>query len=89
MKFKGFKPEDIDPEEIRRAIDDLSREPSKTDWMPGDSIEVTDGPFTGMTGHVESVEQDRQIVRAMIKVFGRETPVQLHFADLKPVESHK
>ena len=49
----------------------------------GDSVRITDGPFVNQTGIVEEIEPDKNKVRVIVSMFGRETPVEL---ELEQVE---
>lgn len=43
----------------------------------GDSVKVTDGPLDGFYGTVEEIDAERDMVRVIVSMFGRETPVDL------------
>ena len=43
----------------------------------GDTVKITDGPFTSFTGTVEEIEPEKNRVRVVVSMFGRETPVDL------------
>ena len=45
----------------------------------GDRVKVTDGPLEGFYGIVDEVEVDRERLRVIVSMFGRETPVDLDF----------
>jgi transcriptional antiterminator NusG len=49
----------------------------------GESVLVTDGPFSDMIGMVDSIDLDRGRVRVMVSMFGRETPVELDFLQVQ------
>jgi transcriptional antiterminator NusG len=49
----------------------------------GDSVEVTSGAWEEVTGIVQSINETKQTVTIMIDMFGRETPVEIGFADIK------
>ena len=51
----------------------------------GDSVKVTDGPFSSLTGIVHEVCTERMKVKVMINFFGRSTPTELDFAQVKSV----
>ncbi|HZW04886.1 MAG TPA: KOW motif-containing protein [Anaerolineaceae bacterium] len=52
-------------------------------WSPGQRVRITGGPFAGMEGVIEWIDRQRGIVRVSVEVFGRQTPVELSFADLQ------
>jgi len=44
-----------------------------------ESVKVIDGPFSGFTGIIEEVNQDKHKLKVMVKIFGRKTPLELDF----------
>jgi transcriptional antiterminator NusG len=52
----------------------------------GDTVKVTDGPLEGFLGTVEELDADRDLVRVVVSMFGRETPVDLELDQVEPVE---
>jgi transcriptional antiterminator NusG len=52
-------------------------------FQVGESVLVTDGPFSDMIGVVDSIDLDRGRVRVMVSMFGRETPVELDFLQVE------
>ena len=53
------------------------------DIQVGESIEVIDGPFDGFCGTVETINIEKSKIRVSISMFGRDTPVELDFAQVK------
>jgi transcriptional antiterminator NusG len=43
----------------------------------GDTVKITDGPLSTFTGTVEEIEPEKNKVRVVVSMFGRETPVEL------------
>jgi transcriptional antiterminator NusG len=48
----------------------------------GDTIRIIGGPFEGQMGIVEDVSPEKQIVKAKVSMFGRDTPVELEFSQV-------
>ena len=51
----------------------------------GDTVKVVDGPLDGFLGTVDELEPDRDRVRVIVSMFGRETPVDLELDQVEPV----
>ncbi len=55
----------------------------KIDVLPGDPIKITDGPFKDFDGKVGTVDEEKGKVKVLVNMFGRETPVELDFLQVK------
>jgi len=53
------------------------------DLEVGETIIINDGPFKDLEGLVSEVDSDRGKVKVMVSLFGRETPVELDFLQIK------
>lgn len=51
----------------------------------GDTVNVIDGPLAGFSGKVTELEEDKDRVRVLVSMFGRETPVDLELDQVEPV----
>ena len=87
-KVTGFVGNDLHPESlsdedamkiIGRIKDGALKPKPKVMYEVGDSVRVTDGPFSNFQGIVDEVFPDKGRVRVMVSIFGRETPVELEF----------
>jgi transcriptional antiterminator NusG len=77
----GNKPVPLEEYEVRRIMTNLeaSKETPKVSWSKGDAIRVVEGPFSDFTGKIEEVNADREKLKVLINIFGRDTPVELDF----------
>jgi transcriptional antiterminator NusG len=55
----------------------------KIDIKVDEPVKVIDGPFKGFEGKVSSIDEGRGRVKILISVFGRETPAELDFLQIK------
>lgn len=55
-------------------------------YAVGDTVKVTDGPLEGFLGTVDELEADKDRVRVIVSMFGRETPVDLELDQVEPIE---
>ena len=54
----------------------------------GDTVKVTDGPLEGFFGTVDELEPDKDRVRVIVSMFGRETPVDLELDQIEAVQEN-
>lgn len=82
------KPIPIRQSEVNRMLgisngdDDNVEDIVKVDFTVGETVKVTDGPFSNFTGVVEEVNPDKQKVKVSVKIFGRVTPLELNFVQV-------
>ncbi|MEK7647121.1 MAG: transcription termination/antitermination protein NusG [Patescibacteria group bacterium] len=57
----------------------------KFDVSEGDIVRITDGPFKDYEGKVSGVDEERGKVKVLVSIFGRETPVELDFLQVKKI----
>jgi transcriptional antiterminator NusG len=55
------------------------------DLAPDDAVKIVDGPFKDLEGKVGQVDESRGKVRVLVPMFGRETPVELDFLQVKKI----
>ena len=53
------------------------------DFATGDSVMVVDGPFATLHATITEINVDAQRVKALVEIFGRETPVELSFTQIQ------
>ena len=91
ISFVGPKgnPQPLKPEEAQRFLGEYDGEggPIKTTeaapYKVGDSVKVMDGPFMDFSGLVQEVNHDKQKLKVMVSIFGRQTPVELDYLQVK------
>lgn len=57
----------------------------KADYVEGEAVRITDGPFNEFLGTVNSIDEEKGQVEVLVNIFGRETPVTLDFLQVKKV----
>jgi transcriptional antiterminator NusG len=55
------------------------------DFGVGDSVMVVDGPFATLHATITEINADAQRIKALVEIFGRETPVELRFSQIQKV----
>jgi transcriptional antiterminator NusG len=81
----GVFPVPLDKKEIDELFSRMNSDSAKhtIDLVTDDPVVIVDGPFKDLEGKVEEVDTDRGKVRVMVSMFGRETPVELDFLQVK------
>ncbi len=54
-------------------------------YSVGDTVRILDGPLSGFTGVVESIEVEKNAVSVVVSMFGRETPVEFELDQIEVV----
>jgi transcription termination/antitermination protein NusG len=57
----------------------------KIDIKPGDTVKINDGPFKEFDASVSEVDEKKGRVKVLVSLFGRETPVDLDFLQIKKI----
>lgn len=69
---------------IQRYLEEDSNQPKfKITLSNGDLVVILDGPFATYEGVIHEIDQEKGKVKVMISIFGRETPVELDFDQVK------
>ena len=77
----GSKPVPLSPEEMARM--GIGRETVQIDLKVGDMVLVTGGVWEGTSGAIREINESKQSVTIAVEMFGRETPVELGFAEVR------
>ena len=87
--FLGSKtnPQSLSEHEVQNIFQQLEAE-SKTAvissmFAVGDKVKIIDGPFDSFSGSVEEVDAEGQRMKVSVSIFGKATPIELAFAQVK------
>jgi transcription termination/antitermination protein NusG len=88
LRFLGGKePMPLSQKEIDRVISQVKGEialaPKKSDFVVGSEVEIADGPFAGFVGVIEQVDEENERLTIMVSIFGRMTPIELGFNQVR------
>lgn len=85
----GKNPTPLPKEDVQRIIGkiekELSGEKIETAYKAGDQIKIVDGPFKDFVGFIQEVNVEKMKIKVMISIFGRQTPVEIDFAQAELV----
>jgi transcriptional antiterminator NusG len=83
----GVNPVPLSQKEIDFLFSRMSTDTvkHKIDLVLGESVTITDGPFKELEGKVAEVDTERGKVRVLVSIFGRETPVELDFLQVRKI----
>ncbi len=83
----GNKPTPISDAEVQTIIKFTKTEAPmyKQVFTANDTVKIVDGPFADFIGKIDSVDEEKGKVRVLVSIFGRETPVELDFLQIKKI----
>lgn len=83
----GTTPTPVDANEILSIKKKMGQNEPKyrIDVKKGESIKIVDGPFKDFDGEVKEIDEAKGKVKVLVLVFGRETPVELDFLQIKKI----
>lgn len=76
----GSKPIPLSDEEVRKM--GIEKLVIQLDVELGDNVKVISGPFESFMGTIEEINTEKQTMKVLISMFGRETPVELEFGQV-------
>jgi transcriptional antiterminator NusG len=81
----GTIPVPVRPEEWKVIKKHMGQDDPKfkIDFSTGDHVMVINGPFANYEGVISEVDEEKGKVKVLITIFGRETPVELEFTEVK------
>jgi len=83
----GIYPVPLGEDEVAELFKRMDNTETKhtIEFQPDDPVIIVDGPFKEFEGKVSEIDEDRGKVKVLVSMFGRETPVELDFLQLKKV----
>jgi len=83
----GAKPFPVAQDEMESILRRMGQADKKVvvDFQVGDTVKILTGPFSGMEGRVSTMNDQTQIANVLTMLFGRETPTDINYNDLKKV----
>jgi len=83
----GNKPTPISEEEVAaiQKFMDQATPTFQTNFSVGEAVKITDGPFAEFLGTIDNIDEARGKLRVLVSIFGRETPVELDFLQVKKI----
>ena len=84
----GKKPFPMPKKEVDRILGRIEKKEGIIPEVPftiGEHVSVIDGPFSEFTGIVDEINPERGKLKVLVSIFGRETPVELDFLQVKPL----
>lgn len=77
----GSKPIPLSDEEVKNM--GIEAPVVNIDMAIGDTVKVTSGPFESFIGTIKGINTEKHTLKVLISMFGRETPVELDFAQVE------
>lgn len=83
----GTKPTPLLPEEVDAVLRRMGVQKTEVqvDFEVNENVRVKEGPFADMEGTIESIDPDKQKLKVLVDMFGRETPIELDFSQVEKI----
>ncbi|MDX5320749.1 MAG: transcription termination/antitermination protein NusG [Bacteroidota bacterium] len=88
--FLGPKdmPTPLRQSEVNRMLGTVDEQTERGETMlepfiVGETVKVNDGPFSGFSGVIEEVHEEKKKLKVMVKIFGRKTPLELNYVQVE------
>ncbi|MBP7846137.1 MAG: transcription termination/antitermination protein NusG [Candidatus Pacebacteria bacterium] len=83
----GVNPVPLSEQEVNYLFSKMEKDTTKhaMDYEIGESIQINDGPFKDLEGRISEIDTERGKIRVLVSIFGRETPVELDFLQVKKI----
>ena len=83
----GVTPVPLTEEEMNSMFKRMSTDTAKhkIDFMVGEPVVVSDGPFKDLEGRIGEIDEEKGKVKVLVSMFGRETPVELDFLQVRKI----
>ncbi len=87
--FLGSKtsPQPLSESEVRAVFRQLEAESKNAStsslYGVGDKVQIIDGPFDSFSGVIEDVDLEVQKLKVSVSIFGKATPIELNFTQIK------
>lgn len=84
----GDKPAPLSKNEVDRILTQVKggvvvSATTKSEFVVGSEVDIAGGPFSGFVGIVDKIDEDNERLTVMVSIFGRLTPVELTFEQIK------
>ena len=83
----GTTPVPLSKEELDVLFKRMSTDTAKhkIDFTPNEPVIVTDGPFKDLEGRIGEIDEEKGKIKVLVSMFGRETPVELDFLQVRKI----
>jgi transcriptional antiterminator NusG len=83
----GIHPVPLAKEEVDMLFSRMKSETvkHKIDFQVADPVQIVDGPFKELEGKISEVDEERGRIKVLVSMFGRETPIELDFLQVKKI----
>jgi transcriptional antiterminator NusG len=80
----GAKPLPVRDAEMQAVLRRINQSDAQVEveFKVGDTVKIISGPFSGMEGIVDSMNDEAMIATVLLIIFGRETPTDVNYIDL-------
>ena len=89
VSSSGKKPVALKDSEVKEILESINPDKGfvpKKKFQKDMLVRIVEGPFSEFTGKIETVYEEKEMLRVMISLFGRDTPIEIEFAQVEKAE---
>lgn len=83
------RPAPMEPHEVEKLLNEMERTQEKPkvkiQFQKGESVKIKEGPFESFEGIVDEVFPEKGLVKVVVTIFGRPTPVELEYWQVEAI----
>jgi transcriptional antiterminator NusG len=79
-------PEAITDKEVERILNNVEKAKVEVEFIEGETIKISDGPFKGFEAVIQDINRDKEKVTVEVMIFGTPRPMELNYIEIERIK---